>query len=339
MMNKIILLSFLLLSTSALSADVKPSLESSLASKKLLTDIVKVGDRLVAVGDRGHILSSQDAVSWRQAKVPVNVLLTDVFFLNDQLGWAVGHDATITATKDGGTTWTIQHHAPEIDKPFFSIYFKDANNGIVIGAYGLFLRTVDGGKTWNKEFHGEFLHPDDLDYLNELKAEDPEAYEDETNSILPHFNRLAIDGDTLYLAGEVGLMASSDDFGVTWQRAEEFYAGSFFDIAKVSDNNILIGGLRSNLFQSNDSGATWQQISFGGTTSINRIFVISESKVVLLGNSGLLYISNDGGKQFKPFVQSDGKAITGGVMLGDKLVLSSEVGIKVIDTKDLAGGF
>lgn len=331
-MNKIILPALVLLTFLSAPLRAEFSLTSALAPKKLLTDIVKVEGTLVSVGERGHILYSSDAVNWKQAKVPVNVLLTDVFFLDKNSGWAVGHEATILATTDGGLNWSIQHHSPELEKPLFSIHFKDQQNGIAVGAYGMFFRTIDGGKNWNAQFHDSFLHPDDRAYLNELKAEDPDAYKDETRSILPHFNRLAVQDGKVFLAGEVGLMATSTDFGQSWQKVDAFYNGSFFDIATSDGKKVFIGGLRGNFFISDDSGASWQHKAIEASTSINRILIDSGNSVVLLGNSGLLSISRDGGQSFQSLPQSDGKAITGGVFFGDKLVMSSEVGIKVIDS-------
>ena len=35
---------------------------------------------------------------------------------NANVGWAVGHDATILHTKDGGKNWTIQQFLPELDE-------------------------------------------------------------------------------------------------------------------------------------------------------------------------------------------------------------------------------
>lgn len=323
---------------SAMAANIaaKPAFITPLAAKSLLTDIVKVGHSMVTVGDRGHILYSSDGNVWQQAKVPVNVLLTDVFFVDDKRGWAVGHDATILGSRDGGLSWAIEHYSPETDKPLFGIYFKDSSNGIAFGAYGMFLRTTDGGANWQKEFHGELLHPDDLEYINELKATDPAGYEDETSSILPHFNRLTAVGSTLYLVGEIGMVAKSDDFGAHWTKSEPFYNGSFFSLASGGHNDLYVAGLRGNIFRSTDfaqKGATasWQKLKLSGTTSINRIFSAG-NKLVLVGNSGLFFTSSDGGQSFKSFSQSDGKAITGGIFMDNKLILSSEVGIKVIQS-------
>ena len=67
-----------------------------LAKSSLLLDIDVINnERLVAVGAYGHILFSNDGIDWQQANVPVKSTLTGVFFINDKLGWAVGHDAVI----------------------------------------------------------------------------------------------------------------------------------------------------------------------------------------------------------------------------------------------------
>ena len=50
----------------------------------LLLDVASAGSRLVAVGQRGHIIYSDDqGKTWVQAKVPSRVLLTAVFFADD----------------------------------------------------------------------------------------------------------------------------------------------------------------------------------------------------------------------------------------------------------------
>src|SRR6476659_5707310 len=58
----------------------------------LLVDAERFGNRIVAVGDRGYIVITDDyGKTWRRAKSPGAPLLTAVDFLDDQLGIAVGH--------------------------------------------------------------------------------------------------------------------------------------------------------------------------------------------------------------------------------------------------------
>ena len=88
----------------------RPSEMAPKSAQALLTAIASAGDRLVAVGSRGHVLVSADGGSqWKQVPVPVRGLLTEVRFVGAQTGWAVGHDATILKTIDGGESWTLQH--------------------------------------------------------------------------------------------------------------------------------------------------------------------------------------------------------------------------------------
>ena len=308
-----------------------PSIEAPLASKSLLLDISKIGEnKLVAVGEYGHILLSTDAVNWQQAKVPVQTTLTSVFFLNDKLGWAVGHDATILNSTDGGLSWHIQQHQPNLQKPLLDIVFKSPMNGIAIGAYGLFFRTEDGGKTWVNEFHSEFLLPDDVEYLNELKEEDEEAYLDEASSILPHFNRLAIDGRTLYMVGEIGLIAKSNDFGKNWKPFDEIYQGSFFDISRTMQGNLLVVGLRGNVFRSLKNGTPWQQRQTNSTALINDIVLSDDERIFLLANNGTLLESSDDGQNYRLRLQKDGKALIAGIWFNGQLIVVSDVGIKKI---------
>ncbi|GAA0820034.1 YCF48-related protein [Colwellia asteriadis] len=307
------------------------SVKSALASQSLLLDIEKVSDdKVVAVGEYGHILTSSDGEQWQQANVPVQTTLTSVTFYNEQLGWAVGHDATILHTTDGGNNWQVQHFQPELEKPLLDVLFKSPLEGVAIGAYGLVLRTLDGGQSWQNEFHQEFLSPDDKDYLNELKVEDETAYLDEISYILPHFNRLVADGRTLFLLGEVGLLAKSNDFGLTWQRFDEIYRGSFFDLGRTKAGNLLVVGLRGNIFRGIQNGAQWQQVTSGTTALLNDIVFGDNADMFILGNNGTVLMSLDDGENFSSRIQSDGKALIAGVWFKNKLIAVSEVGVKTL---------
>ena len=307
-----------------------------MASKALLTDIVTVsGTALVAIGERGHVLISNDANTWQQATVPVQANLNSVYFISKLQGWAVGHDASILHTLDGGLSWQLQHFAPETDKPLFDVYFSDAQNGIAVGAYGLFYRTVDGGQSWSKEFHPELLSEDNQEYLAELKDTDPELFEIELGAILPHFNRLYADGNVLYMAGEAGFVAKSTDLGLSWSKLDEFYNGSLFDITRSAQMSLITVGLRGHAFKSTDQGLTWQQLELAETATFNSAFSDAAGRLYLVGNAGSLLVSYDDGKTFVDKSQANGKAIVNGVVWQDKLVLVTESGVTTIKLTEL----
>lgn len=318
-------------STPSTLAKVSPATESALASKSLLLDISRLGqDKLVAVGQHGHILLSSDGDNWQQANVPLRATLTSVFFLNDRLGWAVGHDATILHSQDGGLNWQIQQYLPALEKPLFDIYFKNEQQGIAVGAYGQVFRSHDGGSTWKSEFHQEFLLADDVEYLNDLKLEDETAYLDEISFILPHFNRLVQDGSSLFLLGEAGLLAKSNDFGLSWQQFDNFYHGSFFTLGRTHSGSLLVAGLRGHVFREVETGLDWHEVTTDTTALFNDIVFAQDERIFILGNNGMLLISTDDGESFNQRPQQDGKTLIAGVWFKGKLIAVSDVGIKTL---------
>lgn len=94
-----------------------PSPEFPGLDKGLFLDISRAGSRVIAVGMHGSILYSDDQGNrWTQARVPVSVLLTAVHFVNERLGWAVGHNGVVLHSADGGASWQRQLDGWQIDQ-------------------------------------------------------------------------------------------------------------------------------------------------------------------------------------------------------------------------------
>ena len=145
MTGLILLLTFCLIPNPALAAN---SQILPLAEKSLLLDGQVIGDRIIVVGERGHILLSEDhGVSWQQQETPTRANLTSVFFIDPANGWAAGHDSVILQTNDSGRHWQQVYADPEDERPILDLWFRDMNHGYAVGAYGLFLTTEDGGKS------------------------------------------------------------------------------------------------------------------------------------------------------------------------------------------------
>lgn len=329
---RIILLALLFISLSSHATEnPKPSISSALSIKSMLLDIENVNDEfLVAVGERGHILKVTGKDHWQQKQSPVQSTLTAVDFVDELHGWLVGHDSVILHTSDGGETWEIQQYLPSQQKPLMDVAFKNKQEGIAIGAYGLFYRTADGGKTWQREYHTSLLLEEDKEYLQELKREDEQAYLEERASILPHFNRIILDGVTTYMVGELGLIAKSNDFGKTWQRFDEIYHGSFYDLVRTNQGNLIAVGLRGHSFRSLENGAPWLQVETGVTALLNSIVLSQSEQIFVLGNNGTLLISDDDGQSYQLRTQPDGKALLAGTVFKQQLYVASEVGLKVL---------
>ncbi len=301
------------------------SIPSPLAKQSLLLDISKANNGFVTVGERGHILTTDtSANTWQQQKVPVTATLTGVAVVGEDM-WAVGHDATIIHSDDNGQTWSLQYSNPDIDKPLLDVLFFDDKHGIAIGAYGLFYRTLDGGDNWTTEIHTSLLFPEDQEYLQELKQESEEDYQLELESILPHLNQLAIDGERLYMVGEMGLVALSDDLGKTWSKIDIGYDGSLFAV-NAKDGNVYIGGLRGAIFQSTDQLATSHRLTVQSRVSVNAIILNNEQQYYMGNNGMIIRVQNNAVSEYQI---PEEKAILNAVYHADKaqFIFATDIGL------------
>ena len=304
-----------------------PAVESRLAAASLLLDGSAAGSRLVVVGERGHALySDDDGVTWTQAQVPVQVMLTAVRMHDAQTGWAVGHDAVILRTRDGGESWQLAHYAPQAQLPLLDVWFRDADNGIAVGAFGTFLATADGGDTWTCR---NACWEDDADvgatHASPLLHAPDSDFEDDF-----HLNIIAPAGpDRLFLAGEAGVLYRSDDNGETWRALPSPYSGSWFGALALDADTVLVGGLRGRLFRSEDAGESWTQIETGTTATLTDLVQVNPDLILITGLAGALLTSRDNGLSvsYRPLPARQGVS-TALATGGSSVVLVGESGVE-----------
>ena len=87
--------------------------------------------------------------SWEQVTKASYSFFSDVFFLNNNLGWVVGNDGTILRTIDGGHTWLEPANPLPVTVSMYSVYFVNENIGYAGGVHDLILKTTDGGANWS----------------------------------------------------------------------------------------------------------------------------------------------------------------------------------------------
>ena len=263
------------------AAEVKPrglapAIPAPLASHALLLAGARAGDRLVAVGERGHILLSDDSgKSWRQVAAPADATLTAVAFADARTGWAVGHDAVILHTTDAGEHWTLQESAPEQDAPLLSLLIDGdpAQGGqvLAIGAYGQCLASTDGGVTWEAR-----------------------TVSDEDR----HYYAAVTVAGALVMVGEAGAIFRSEDKGRSWQPVPSPYAGSLFGLLGGGDNSLLAFGLKGTVLRSTDAGKSWARQANVTTASLMGGKRLADGTILLVGDSGTILTSTDGGTSF-----------------------------------------
>jgi photosystem II stability/assembly factor-like uncharacterized protein len=289
-----------------------PAVPSAAAVRAPLLGAARAGKRLVAVGDYGTILlSDDDGRTFRQAAaVPVSSTLTAVDFADERNGWAVGHWGVILGTSDGGEHWVIQRLAVEEDRPLFSVHFVDAKEGIAVGLWSLILRTADGGSTWQKVV--------------------PPASPDGGKADRNLFCAFASREGALFVAAERGAVLRSDDKGATWRYLLTGYNGSFWSGAALQDGILLVAGLRGTVYRSVDGGKSWRAVDSGIKSSITDLVELNEhGRPVVrgVGLDGTELASTDSGASFTASQREDRLSLTAAVAASDRLVRFSVSGL------------
>lgn len=290
----------------------RPAVQTRRAAQSVLLGVTRAGGRLVAVGERGIIVcSDDDGRTWSQARVPTSVSLTAVHFANPARGWAVGHGGVVLHTKDRGDTWMRQldgnaaaelalraaearvRAAPDdaapraslrdaqrlvgdgADKPFLDVYFANGEQGFVVGAYGLIFHTDDGGSTWQPW----------MDRLDNPKG--------------LHLNAIRVAGNVVYLAGEQGLFFRSTDGGRSFQRVETPYKGSYAVAAITDEGDLVLAGLRGHAYWSRDQGRSFAPVDVPVPISFSAVAVLADHGIAFGNVAGDLLRSVDGGRSMR----------------------------------------
>ncbi len=193
------------------------------AASSIFLGVARAGDQYVAVGERGHVLRSRDGMTWQQVEAPVRRMLNHVQFDTATHGWAVGYDAAILQTSDGGNSWQVRHFDAEA-QPLYDLHFISADVAVAVGGRGLVLRTTDGGATW------EPLETDVFDLQFHL------------------FSITGTQDGTLLITAEKGLLARSEDGGESWEMLAPVYTGSFFGALPHGASGAIVYGLRGHAY-------------------------------------------------------------------------------------------
>lgn len=328
--------------------------------------IEKVGDRLITAGERGVIGVSDDSgKTWKQADVPVSVLITALHFPSEILGWAVGHSGTILQSVDRGETWALVLDgvqinemlvryanesleklkiefaaADEFEQEDLQYAVEDAEFALSnakfdseLGPANPFLDVLflDDKKGFAVGAYGLFVMTYDGGVTWQSIAHRLENFD------RYHLNAIGfIKGGALLIAGEAGTLFVSYDEGESWETLYGPYQGSFFGIQPTeSSGEAFLYGLKGHVFKTPDGAQSWQRISVGVETTLTSSALSFENELVIAGLSGVVLMSDDGGETFKPFETKGFEGFNGvSFSPNGNLVLVSDEGIQSLNPED-----
>jgi photosystem II stability/assembly factor-like uncharacterized protein len=294
------------------AATVRPGTVVEIKPHRIyLMDVEHAGDRLVAVGERGFVLISDDAgKSWKAVGTPVVRTLTGVAFNGDRLGVAVGHGGSLVRTEDGGSSWTGVPMDEAYGESLLGVTALGDGRFAAYGAFGTYFDTQDGGKSWTKRM---------------ILSEEFEN----------HISQVVLVDGALWLVTEYGTIARCDAQCTAYAEVPSPYNGSFFGMVVAQDGALVLFGMRGTVFRSTDAGVTWQKIETGTTATFNSGRTLADGRIILVGNAGLVATSIDNGQSFKIEWSPASRGFSAIVEADGGLVVVGEAGVGKLDTTAL----
>lgn len=260
--------------------------------------------------------------------------LQDVCFVDEKTGWAVGANGLILKTIDGGKSWAKQEpekpeQEPERRGPsrrrravtFWSVNFRDKNEGFITGSSGAVLYTKDGGETWKRS---------EVDSRRRLLSL---CMSDKKNGFVVGENNTRLKttdggmtweainpGDRVrvgesrnnleavffatqklgWIVGSYGTMLRTKDHGKTWTEQEVDVTNNLFSIYFIDDKDGWIAGQEGVILHTADAGQNWEvQETKDIYDNLLKITFVNKKVGWAVGVYGTVVHTTDGGKTWK----------------------------------------
>jgi photosystem II stability/assembly factor-like uncharacterized protein len=216
-----------------------------------------------------------NAQSWTQQTSGVTTPLSDVFFINDSVGW-ITTIGKVLKTTNAGSTWTAYGSSSGISSTaqLTSVAFSTENIGWVAGAFGVIYKTIDGGLNWTAQSSGTNHNLNSLSFVND---------------------------STGWIVGSLGtapnpitaVILKTTDGGLTW---DSLSAPANVDLNAVQflDENLgwVAGG--NLVLRTVDGGLNWTS-SNTPTQLLYDVYFASPSKGWAVGQNGFMAVTADSG--------------------------------------------
>ena len=122
------------------------------------------------VGDDGLILRTLNGCkTYEYLSSNVTNDIVDVYFLDDNHGWAVTNAQTILRTNDGGINWSSSTFSSSYYYDGRCVFFSDTLTGFVGTSDGLF-KSIDGGVNWSPISLTSYDYVTDIYFANDKEG-------------------------------------------------------------------------------------------------------------------------------------------------------------------------
>jgi len=274
--------------------------------------------------------------NWYTQSSGTNSLLQDVFFIDQEYGWASGGHIILNTT-DGGNTW-VEQPAPPVQNYYIDIFFLDRMNGWACGNEAKIIHTTDGGNSWVEQSNpytfpnpilysiyfansdtGWALGGDHGNYptfinrrvvLYTKNGGNSWEFQYSVNSEQPIYCAKFISPTEGFAASESGDVIRTSNGGSSWIETSPVSSYRLYGIYFTNSNTGWVSGEYlgvphvASISKTTDGGNTWNTQSFGTDEYLTDIYFVDEmtgwAVGGTIGGSGTstIHHTTDGGENW-----------------------------------------
>lgn len=261
-----------------------------------------------------------------QSQIPDTTSLRDVFFINNNCGWAVGDDEIILKTCDAGVNWIVQNDYSGYcgENWLNDVFFLDENIGWAVGDrvinmggnWGTIFHTTNGGDLWSLQLQSGLYKPMNSVYFTNnvngwavcgtyglIKSIDSGENWYHIFPDLANLNCIFFVNELFGWAGGLEEIINTKDGGNSWNfQLDNVEDTRFYDIYFTDTlHGWAVGELQSDesgiIYTTVNGGETWNLIGDSNEILYSCFFIDNYSGWIVGGWETVLY-TTDGGENW-----------------------------------------
>ncbi|MEI7726449.1 MAG: YCF48-related protein [Bacteroidota bacterium] len=254
------------------------------------------------------LIGLNSIAQWGKCPTCENYRLRGVFFVDANIGYAVGDDELILKTVDAGMNWSVQNSNPGSNLYLNSVYFINASIGYAVGGIGL--KTIDGGLTWQSflssgNFSSVFFTDANNGYMTSFGGSIYKTINGGTtwtSQWIKNDRLLSVfftDANTGYVTGGSGTILKTINGGITWTAQN---SGTYADLCSIfftdANTGYVVGSpetIAGTNLKTTNGGTTWTIQNNGASFYLYSVFFTDANNGCAVGTGGYFVKTSNGG--------------------------------------------
>ncbi len=265
--------------------------------------------------------------SWNPQPSGTTNFLNDVHFLNENVGWVAGAQATLLKTTDGGTNWMPPPGNPGVPAAngFNSVRFIDQNLGWAGGLYSV-IRTENGGSSWTTRLfpttnfrNSHFPVSSTVAWAvggGTVSGQNCRSFFRNTftgagiNEEIWNFCPSGLLSDVYFIdpdngwavgsSGQIYRITNASAPTPTFTPQPSGTTNALRGVQMLDASTGWIVGASGTILKTTNGGGMWTLLSSGTSVNLTEVHFVNANLGGVVGESGLIRVTADGGASWAP---------------------------------------